>query len=70
MGCCARLHFDLGGRDSYSPESKYSPALTRSLQLVSPFQGCLKEVSGSLPRGLPTAGGSLSAFEASSSRSG
>ncbi|MDH4470121.1 MAG: hypothetical protein QE493_04015 [Verrucomicrobiae bacterium] len=36
-----------GSRDSYSPASKYVSALTRSLPLVSPFQGCLKEVSGS-----------------------
>jgi len=40
-------HFDLGGMYSYSPASKYSPALTRLAKLVSPFQGCLREPANS-----------------------
>ena len=43
-------HCDLGGMDTYSPASKCSSALTRSLPLVSPFQGCLKAVSPAVSR--------------------
>ncbi|KAB2644808.1 MAG: hypothetical protein DVB29_00960 [Verrucomicrobia bacterium] len=40
----------LGQYETYSRRCNPSPSLTRSLPLVSPFQG-------SLHRGLPTAGG-------------
>ena len=45
------LNCGMDGRDSYSRISKYMSVLTHSLSLVSPFQGCLKEVevSGSPP---------------------
>ncbi len=43
-------HCDLGGMYPYSPASKCSSALTRSLPLVSPFQGCLKAVSPAVSR--------------------
>ncbi|MCF7729807.1 MAG: hypothetical protein K9M81_05505 [Chthoniobacterales bacterium] len=43
-------HFDLDSMYTYSPASKCSSALTRSLPLVSPFQGCLKAVSPAVPR--------------------
>ena len=50
MDLALDLHCDLGGMYAYSPASKCSSALTRSLPLVSPFQGCLKAVSPAVSR--------------------
>ncbi|KAB2644046.1 MAG: hypothetical protein DVB29_03725 [Verrucomicrobia bacterium] len=40
MDAALDSHFDLDSMYTCSPTSKCSPALTRSLPLVSPFQGC------------------------------
>jgi hypothetical protein len=50
MDAALDSHFDLGSMYTYSPASKCSPALTRSLPLVSPFQGCLEAVSPAVSR--------------------
>ncbi|MDH4470604.1 MAG: hypothetical protein QE493_06520 [Verrucomicrobiae bacterium] len=40
----------LGQYETYSRRRNPSPSLTRSLPLVSPFQGCLKAVSTAVSR--------------------
>ncbi|MCF7730011.1 MAG: hypothetical protein K9M81_06560 [Chthoniobacterales bacterium] len=40
----------LGQYETYSRRRNPSPSLTRSLPLVSPFQGCLKSVSTAVSR--------------------
>jgi len=49
MDAALDSHFDMDSMHSYCPASKYVSALTRSLPLLSSFQGCLKEVFGSPP---------------------
>jgi hypothetical protein len=65
MDAALDSHFDLDGRDSYSPAK-----IRLCVDSLAPARLALSGLpkKGSLPRGLPTACGAPSVFGASSSR--